>query len=106
MHDLRKKNSQETDVLNWALFEQLDRVRRLQGAALDAVGLGPIETPYHIVHDDPGVRLRRYSHAGARGPLVFIVPAPIKRPYIWDLAPGASVVGACLAADARASCCG
>lgn len=87
--------------MNWALFEQLDRVRRLQGAVFDAVGLGPVETPYRAVYNAAGVRLRRYGTADGRGPLVLIVPAPIKRPYIWDLAPETSVVRACLAAGAR-----
>jgi poly[(R)-3-hydroxyalkanoate] polymerase subunit PhaC len=35
------------------------------------------------------------------GPLVLILPAPIKRPYIWDLAPDVSVVRRCVAAGAR-----
>ena len=87
--------------MNWALFEQLDRARRLQGAWLDAAGIGPMETPYHVVRRRPGVTLRRYSGAGASGPLVLIVPAPIKRPYIWDLAPEVSAVRRCLAAGAR-----
>jgi hypothetical protein len=32
--------------VSWTLFEQLDRTRRLQGAMMDAAGLGPAETPY------------------------------------------------------------
>lgn len=87
--------------MNWALFEQLDRLRRLQGAAFDAIGLGPVETPYRAVYDGAGVRLRRYGTPDGRGPLILIVPAPIKRPYIWDLAPDTSVVRACLAAGGR-----
>jgi polyhydroxyalkanoate synthase len=87
--------------VNWAWFEQLDRARRLQGAWLDAAGTGPIETAYRVVRRCPGVTLRSYSGAGESGPLVLIVPAPIKRPYIWDLAPEVSVVRRCLAAGAR-----
>jgi polyhydroxyalkanoate synthase len=86
--------------VNWALFEQLDRARRLQGALLDAAGIGPIETAYRVVRRRPGVTLRRYSDAGEPGPLALIVPAPIKRPYIWDLAPEVSVVRRCLSAGA------
>jgi polyhydroxyalkanoate synthase len=37
------------------------------------------------------MRLRIYG-AGEPGPLLLIVPAPIKRAYIWDLMPGRSVV--------------
>jgi polyhydroxyalkanoate synthase len=87
--------------VNWTLFEQLDRARRLQGAMLDLAGLGPMETPYRVAHREPGLTLRRYAHGGENGPAVLIVPAPIKRPYIWDLAPGVSVVRRCVAAGAR-----
>jgi len=73
----------------------------MQGAMLDAFGLGPIETPFETVHSEPGVSVRRYGKGDETGPTVLIVPAPIKRPYIWDLAPGVSVVQRCLAAGAR-----
>lgn len=85
--------------IEWAAFELLDGVRRAQGAALDALGLGPIRTPYETALDEPGVSLRRYGTG--RGPAVLLVPAPIKRPYIWDLAPEVSVVRRCLAAGLR-----
>jgi polyhydroxyalkanoate synthase subunit PhaC len=87
--------------INWAWFAQLDRVRRLQGVALDAFGLGPRETPYRLAHSEAGVALRRYGGDGERGPLVLILPAPIKRPYIWDLAPEVSAVRRCLDAGMR-----
>lgn len=87
--------------MNWALFEQLDRARRLQGAMLDVAGLGPVEMPYSVAHRERGLTLRRYADGDASGPTVLIVPAPIKRPYIWDLAPEISVVRRCLAAGAR-----
>ena len=89
------------DVAKWMFFAGLDGTRRLQGAMLDALGLGPIETRYEIVFEEPGVRLRRYGAGTEAGPRVVIVPAPIKRPYIWDLAPGVSVVRRCLQAGAR-----
>jgi polyhydroxyalkanoate synthase len=87
--------------MDWLLFEQLDRLRRAQGALLDAVGLGPTQAPYREAFGAPGVSLRRYGSGEGSGPLVLIVPAPIKRPYIWDLAPEASAVRRCLAAPAR-----
>lgn len=87
--------------VNWALFEHLDRTRRLQGAMMDAAGLGPAETPYETVYKGPGVSLRRYGQAAGGGPPLLIVPAPIKRPYIWDLSPAVSAVRRCLAAPAR-----
>jgi polyhydroxyalkanoate synthase len=88
--------------MEWAAFELMDGLRRSQGAALDALGLGPIETPYETVLSEPGVRLRRYgSGGGDNGPTVLLVPAPVKRPYIWDLAPDVSVIRHCLRAGLR-----
>jgi polyhydroxyalkanoate synthase len=89
------------DRIEWTAFELLDGVRRAQGAALDALGLGPIETPYETVLSEPGVSLRRYGRGSDGGPAVLLVPAPIKRPYIWDLAPDVSVVRRCLAAGVQ-----
>ena len=83
------------------LFEQLDRLRRLQGSMLDVAGLRFAETPYRIAHDAAGVALRRYTGDRGGGPLVLILPAPIKRAYIWDLAPGASAVRQCVDGGAR-----
>jgi polyhydroxyalkanoate synthase len=88
-------------AMDWLLFQQLDRMRRAQGSLLDTVGLGPAETPYREIHREAGVTLRRYGGDKESGPLVLIVPAPIKRPYIWDLAPEVSAVRRCLAAGAR-----
>lgn len=76
----------------WALLEMIDWMRRWQGRALDALGLGPIETPCRIVHSQPGVTLKAYGAPGEAGPALLLVPAPIKRAYIWDLVPWASVV--------------
>jgi polyhydroxyalkanoate synthase len=78
------------------MFEQMDRIRLRQGELLDSAGFGPVETPYRILHSEAGVKLRRYGEASHRGPVLLIVPAPIKRPYIWDLAPEISVVRHCL----------
>ena len=82
--------------MNWALFEQLDAMRRMQGSVLDAIGLGPAELPYRDIHQQPGLTLRRYLGEGEEtGAPVLIVPAPIKRSYIWDLAPEVSAVRRC-----------
>jgi polyhydroxyalkanoate synthase len=89
--------------MDWTLFEQLDRLRRQQGAMLDALGLGPVEAPYREVFRAPGVSLRRYDGGEESGPPVLIVPAPIKRPYLWDLAPEVSAVRRCLARGMRVS---
>lgn len=89
------------DHVIWSSFSQLDRVRRMQGRVLDAAGLRPAETPYRLIHDQPGVALRCYGSGREDGPAVLIVPAPIKRPYIWDLSPEVSVVRRCLARGTR-----
>lgn len=78
-------------------FAWLDRVRRGRGAWLDAAGFGPDETPWLELLRADGMRLRAYGEP-APGPVLLIAPAPIKRPYIWDLAPGRSVVRRALAA--------
>ena len=87
--------------VEWLVFEQLDRVRRAQGAIMDLAGFGPAETPYRVVHKEAGAALRRYGSGEETGPPVLVVPAPIKRPYVWDAAPEVSVVRRCLAAGLR-----
>lgn len=86
------------NVSTW--FKPLDSLRRVQGAMLDAAGLGPRETDFSVVHRERGLALRDYG-GEASGPQVLIVPAPIKRPYIWDLAPEVSAVRRCLDAGLR-----
>jgi polyhydroxyalkanoate synthase subunit PhaC len=75
----------------------MDEMRRQVGRGLDALGLGPQETPYRIAAEFPGAKLRAYQGGGdARGPVLLIVPAPFKQAYIWDLLPHVSVVRRCL----------
>ena len=78
------------------VYEQVDDLRRWQGRLLDWVGLGPAETPSRVVFSERGVRLHAYADSGHLGPVLVIVPAPIKRAYIWDLAPWESVVLRCV----------
>jgi len=74
-------------------FHHLDRLRRHSGQWLDNAGLGPEEYPHACLWESAGGRLLAYrAPPGARHGLL-IVPAPIKRHYIWDLHPAASVVG-------------
>lgn len=74
------------------MFFMSDALRRSMGSLLDNAGLAPRESSWHIVLNQPGLRLRRYGrHAGSAGP-VLIVPAPIKRPYIFDLLPQVSII--------------
>lgn len=75
-----------------------DELRRTAGAFLDAIGLGPVETTSRIARQQRGFRLKAYQEP-ARAPALLIIPAPIKRAYIWDLLPELSVVAQCRARD-------
>lgn len=72
-------------------LQQMDRSRQARGRMLERAGYGPQETASVVLHAETGLRVLRYGEAGA-GPAVLLVPAPIKRSYIWDLAPQVSVV--------------
>lgn len=85
----------------WLWYQGLDEWRRMQGATLDALGFGPVETPHREVLRAPGVTLHRYGERAGETPVLLVVPAPIKRPYIWDLAPAVSAVRHCLAQGFR-----
>jgi polyhydroxyalkanoate synthase len=73
-------------------LKQMDRSRQERGRMLERAGHGPQPAPSTVIHAEPGLNLRRYGPADADGPPVLLVPAPIKRAYIWDLAPEVSVV--------------
>jgi polyhydroxyalkanoate synthase len=77
---------------SWTAFEQMDQFRCWQGRLLEELGWGPSESPSRIVFTKPALTLRAYTEVGITGPVVLMIPAPIKRAYLWDLAPGASVV--------------
>lgn len=68
-----------------------DIVRRWQGDWLERLGYGPVETPWRARAERDGMRLRDYG-GPPEGPCLLIVPAPIKRSYIWDLQPDRSAV--------------
>lgn len=78
--------------LEAGVFEPIDRFRRGLGLWLDLAGFGPEEAPFRTVFSKAGLTLRSYNFAPAAGPVLLIVPAPIKHAYIWDLLPWASVV--------------
>jgi polyhydroxyalkanoate synthase len=83
-----------------AHFDLTDKFRQAQGRALDALGLGPQECAFRLISSGPCWRLRAYG--GPEGaPALLMVPAPIKRPYIWDLTPATSAVRCCLHHDFR-----
>jgi polyhydroxyalkanoate synthase len=83
------------------IFGAMDAVRRRAGRALDAIGLGANEAPFRTIAEMRGGRLRAYGPTDGGGPAVLLVPAPFKRPYLWDLLPQVSVVRRCLEAGLR-----
>lgn len=82
----------------WSGFALVDDLRRNVGEVFDRIGWGPVETPSRVVFSDSEIRLKSY---GGSGPSLLLIPAPIKGPYIWDLAPGRSVVARALASPCR-----
>jgi polyhydroxyalkanoate synthase len=77
------------------LLSGLDALRQHQARWLDAFGYAPEPTPSWVVAEVPGMRLHAYDPDPPAGPPVILVPAPIKRAYILDLVPHASVVRRC-----------
>ncbi len=59
------------------------------------LGFGPHECPYRVAAAGRRWQLRTYAAPGS-GPVLLVVSSPIKRPYIWDLAPTRSAVRYCL----------
>lgn len=88
-------------ALLWPVYEQIDQLRLRQGRVLDALGWAPQQQPAREVLRRPGFTLKAYGPPEGAGPPMLIVPAPIKRAYLWDLMPGSSAVEACLKAGVR-----
>lgn len=86
------------DAVIRAQFGIIDALRRLQGNAVAAFGLGPDECRYQIIASGSHWRLRDYGDRDASRSML-IVAAPIKRPYIWDLTPSVSAIRYCLRGD-------
>lgn len=84
-----------SDDSSMLMFTAMDGMRRAQGNALDLFGFGPAECSYRIIASGRHWRVRAYADIDD-GPAMLIVPAPIKRAYIWDLAPNLSAVRYCL----------
>lgn len=83
-------------ALGWEqAFASLDSLRRAQGEAIAALGFEPTECCYSIQASGPAWRVRDYGPSDA-GLSVLIVATPIKRPYLWDLAPSVSAIRYCL----------
>lgn len=80
-------------------MHQLDLIRLQLGRIMDSLGLGPQCTPATVRLSRPLFKL--YEYGGASKRALLIVPAPIKGPYIWDMAPECSAVRRCLEAGIR-----
>ena len=84
------------------MFDLIDEARRQAGIWFDSAGIGRQESQFRIAAKLKGACLRAYqSEATAMGPVLLIIPAPFKRPYIWDLRPDVSVVKLCVAKGFR-----
>jgi len=83
------------NALRRAQFDISDILRRAQGNVVGAFGLNPQESPHKIIMSHPHWRLRNYG-GDDRSRSLLIIAAPIKRPYIWDLAPSISAIRFCL----------
>src|SRR5215831_8519700 len=84
----------------FSMLSLIDTLRQIQGDNLERLGLGPTECRFRIVATSARWQLRAYVESSAGTPLL-IVAAPIKRPYIWDLADSVSVVRHCLQSRLR-----
>jgi polyhydroxyalkanoate synthase len=62
-------------------FAAADEMRRWCGLVFDS-WLARTETPWRLLLERPGMKLRDYGDEGNR-PSLLIIPAPIKKPYIW-----------------------
>lgn len=81
-------------------FWLADQLRRWQAHALGQLGIAPKECDYRVLVSSEHWRVREYIGLGD-GPPLLIVAAPIKQPYIWDLAPDVSPIRYCLAQHFR-----
>jgi polyhydroxyalkanoate synthase len=100
-HHARPSKTAMKQGRNLPAFVLMDTLRRAQGHALAMFGLGPTECEYRVLASGSHWRLREYAGPDTRTSLL-IVAAPIKRPYIWDLAPSVSAVRYCLQHRLRA----
>src|SRR5919197_309956 len=82
------------------MFPLTDALRQAQGQLLDSIGFAPHECSYRVLATGRYWRLRTYDGPDT-GPCLLIVSAPIKKPYIWDLAPEMSAIRYCLRHELR-----
>lgn len=90
--NLWERNASDADI-NSMIFRFYDLCFKNTTFFLDLAGLGPIETEHDvIVGSTDRWCLKDYGANGGSSDAVLIVASPIKRSYIWDLAPESSAV--------------
>ncbi|MCO6440715.1 MAG: alpha/beta hydrolase [Nitrococcus mobilis] len=82
-------------------YLDMDCYRRWLGAICDAFGLGAAHCAHEVVETGTPACCYRYPTIEGRGPVVVLVPAPIKSADIWDMTPSVSVVRRYLEAGCR-----
>jgi polyhydroxyalkanoate synthase len=75
----------------------LDHLRRQHGLLCEDAGWGPVRTPFTRALTGKSFTLLSHAANEPAAPIL-LVPAPIKRGYIFDLLPSASVVQRCIEA--------
>jgi hypothetical protein len=83
-----------------------ERLLGIRASRSDTSRLRPIARSYDAAERDAfrghrraaRARLRAYAPGSENRPSLVIVSAPIKRPYVWDLAPSISVIQTCMRA--------
>ncbi len=85
----------------WLALEQVDALRRWQGRVLDGLGFGPARTPCHLKLRGRAFRLLGYDGGRPGAPAALLIPAPIKKAYVWDMEPQVSVVRRLLSRHAQ-----
>ena len=79
-------------LMNQVAFAQLDALRVALDRAWSTYDNRTDRCPCQAVETDSPARLLRYRAVSASGPVVLLVPAPIKTADIWDMEPTSSVV--------------
>lgn len=82
-------------------YLDMDCYRRWLGAICEAFGLGVMHCAHEVVETGTPACCYRYPAIEGRGPVVVLIPAPIKSVDIWDMTPSVSVVRRHLEAGCR-----
>lgn len=73
-------------------YADLDHYRRALARLSETLGYATESCPYELIATETLAAVQQYVACDNKGPVVLLVPAPIKTADIWDLAPAVSVV--------------